>query len=79
MEEKCINVGLDERIKKLNPKKEPLTKEKLRTFKGYENLSDEEISEVLFSIQSFSNILYEYLRAEGNENNNNENQIKIAA
>jgi hypothetical protein len=44
-----------------NRKKEPLTVEKLKTFKGLENLTDEEAQNTLIAIQNFTSILYEYL------------------
>lgn len=49
-----------------NPKKEPLTIEKLRTFKGLENLSDEEAQEMLFQIEALCAILMEAVELENN-------------
>ncbi len=49
------------KVIKLNIKKEPLTNEKLRTFKGLENLSEEEALETLLTIHKFTGILYEFL------------------
>ena len=43
----------------INPEKKPLTIEKLGTFKGSENLSDEEAQETLFAIQALCSILME--------------------
>jgi hypothetical protein len=40
-----------------NPKREPLTVEKLRTFPGFENLSDEEAEDQVHSIHQFCEIL----------------------
>lgn len=45
----------------LNPNKEPLTIEKLKTFKGFENLSEKEATETVFAIQTLANILYEFM------------------
>ena len=44
--------------KLLNPEFEPLTIEKLRTFKGYENTNEEQAAEILESIGQFALILY---------------------
>jgi len=70
----------DEKLRSINPKREPLTIEKLRTFKGMENLTDEQAQELLFSIQAFAIILYDLLATDENEqNNSNTNQNKQAA
>jgi hypothetical protein len=45
----------------LNPTKEPLSSEKLKTFKGLEHLTDEQAKEMIFAIQTFCDILYEYM------------------
>ena len=71
-------------IRELNPNKEPLTVEKLKTFKGFENIDDEKAQETVFAIQTLAAILYEYtmeqqvLKEREKINNNNE-PIKIAA
>ena len=44
--------------KLLNPEFEPLTIEKLRTFKGYENTSEQQAVEILESIGQFAMVLY---------------------
>ena len=44
--------------KLLNPEFEPLTIEKLRTFKGYENTGDGEAAEILESIRQLAFVLY---------------------
>ena len=41
----------------LNPEKRELTAEKLRTFEGYENLTDGEAEEVIQSITAFCMIV----------------------
>ena len=43
----------------INPKKEPLTVEKLRTFPGCEHYSDEEAEQVMQTIHQFAHILFE--------------------
>ena len=43
----------------INPKKEPLTIEKLRTFPGCEHYSDEEAEQVVQTIQQYALILFE--------------------
>lgn len=60
----------------INPKKEPLTIERLRKFKGMEHLSDLEIEEALVGIKTLSTLLIELLK-ENQEANNNE--LKEAA
>lgn len=62
-------------IKTLNPNKEDLTVDKLRTFNGLENLNDTEAQETVFAIQTLANILYDFTR----ELNNKNQQLKIAA
>ena len=44
--------------KLLNPQFEPLTLEKLKTFKGSENISTEQAIEILESIEQFALVLY---------------------
>lgn len=58
----------------LNATKESLTVEKLKTFAGCENLSDEQATETVFALQTFANILYE-LMSEQPKNN----ELKTAA
>lgn len=48
--------------KKLN--EENLTVEKLREFKGFENVGDEEAQEIVASIQELSIILYEFINQD---------------
>lgn len=43
----------------INPKKEPLTVEKLRTFPGCEHYSDEETEQVVQTIHQYALILFE--------------------
>lgn len=45
--------------KSINPKKEPLTIEKLRTFPGCENYSDEEAAAILLTIAQLTHIMFE--------------------
>ena len=47
--------------KLLNPQFEPLTLEKLKTFKGNENISNEQAIEILESIEQFALVLYEVI------------------
>lgn len=47
-------------IKLLNPKREELTPEILRTFPGYENLDEESAKEQCESIKTFARILMDY-------------------
>lgn len=43
----------------INPAKEPLTVEKLRTFPGCEHYSDEEAEQIVQTIHQFAHILFE--------------------
>ncbi|AEV98143.1 hypothetical protein A4D02_33670 [Niastella koreensis] len=43
----------------INPKKEPLTVEKLRTFPGCEHYNDEEAEQVVQTIHQYALILFE--------------------
>lgn len=45
----------------LNPTKEPLSSEKLKSFKGLQHLTDEQAKEMVFAIQTFCDILYEHI------------------
>lgn len=50
--------GTINKPKLLNPEFEPLTIEKFRTFKAYENMSDEQAADILESIGQLVLILY---------------------
>ena len=52
----------------LNPKKEDLTPEKLKTFSGCEALSDQAAIDTVFAIQTFATILYELMSEQRNKN-----------
>ncbi len=52
----------------LNPQRENLTPEKLKTFEGCETLSDEAATETVFAIQTFANILYEFMNEQSKTN-----------
>jgi hypothetical protein len=60
----------------INPKKEPLTIEQLKKFKGCEHLTDAEAEEALLGIKTLSALLIEFLKEE---QNNNSEQLKQAA
>ncbi len=49
--------GHDATFKLINPKKEPLTIEKLRTFKGFEDMSDEEVNMYIDTIDRYLRIV----------------------
>ena len=51
-------IGTINKPKLLNPEFAPITIEKLRTFKGYENTSEEQAIQILESIGQFALILY---------------------
>jgi hypothetical protein len=59
----------------INPKKEPLTVERLRKFKGCEHLTDAEAEEALVGIKTLSALLVELIKEE---NNNSENLNQAA-
>ena len=52
------HAGKINKPKLLNPQFEPLTLEKLKTFKGNENICNEEAIEILESIEQFALVLY---------------------
>jgi len=58
----------------INPKKEPLTVERLRKFKGCEHLTDAEAEEALLGIKTLSALLIELLKEEQNNNSEQLNQ-----
>jgi hypothetical protein len=64
---------------KMNPTKEPLTVEKLKTFKGFEQMNDEELKEYLHHIHQIAVIVVEHLRQQNGEVIEFDNQNKLAA
>lgn len=60
----------------INPKKEPLTADRLKKFRGYENMSDSEVEEAIIGIKTLSTLLIELLKEE---QINNSEQLKKAA
>lgn len=58
----------------INPKKEPLTAERLRKFKGCEQLTDAEAEQALLGIKTLSVLLIELLKEEQNNNSEQLNQ-----
>lgn len=50
----------EKQSKEQQRRKGELTPEKLRTFKGLENVSDEEAEAIIFSVNELSVILYQY-------------------
>ncbi len=48
----------EKRIKLINPKREPLTPEKLRELSGL-NLSDKQADEVIWSLTQFARVLHD--------------------
>ena len=67
------------KLKLLNPNFEPLTAEKLRTFKGWENAPDERVNEAVESIRQFAFILYEIVANESLiKLNNIDNQLVVS-
>ena len=74
---------ITEKISEINPAKEDLTAEKLKSFPGLQMLSDESAKETVFALQTFASILYDFVNEQGKIKNLNEpsntNQSKIAA
>jgi len=50
------------KIVQLNPEKKGLTVEKLRTFKGFENVTDEKALEIIDNLKRFAIIACKYYR-----------------
>lgn len=55
------------KVIQLNPNKDALTTEKLKTFPGCEGLNEEDATATVFALQTLATILYEYM-AENNKN-----------
>lgn len=53
--------NLEEKIKLFNSNNSPLTKEELKSISGFENYSEENLQEALFSINTFCELLNEIL------------------
>jgi len=53
-----------EKIKLINPQRQPLTIEKLRELTGWHHLSDEQATDVIHSIRLFVKILYEAVKKQ---------------
>ena len=72
------SIGTINKPKLLNPEFEPLTIEKLRTFKGYENTGDQQATEILESIQQLALILYVSVKnTPVNSTNTIDNQLVV--
>lgn len=61
-----------------NSSREALTSEKLITFPGFQNVSEEEAQGIVYSIQTLSRIVYEYMMEQKNSFEIN-NPINITA
>ena len=75
MEEKLRKIGI-EKIEALNPKKESLTIDKLKELTGWNELTDEEAQEIIFSIKSLVSIIMGY-QAERDQKENNETEYNL--
>ncbi len=62
-----------------NPSFQPLTLEKLKTFKGMENLSDGELQQTLLEIKVLSTIMIDRLKNQGSDNSENNFNLNDAA
>ena len=47
--------------KRINPTGESLTPEKLITFKGLEGLTEKEAEEIIYSLNTYCSIIYDFL------------------
>ena len=79
---------MDERFKKnetenfirINPKKEPLTIEKLKELTGWDHLTDEQATEVIFSVKALVRLIMELQKdQETKDINETEYNLKQAA
>ena len=61
----------------INPFKEPLTIEKLKTFEDFENTTEEVAKEIIYTIDSLCRIAFEYLLHQKNSVINN--RLNLAA
>jgi hypothetical protein len=52
-------MSTEKKIKLINPKRDPLTPEKLRELSGL-NLSDEQAEEVIWSLTQYARIVYDF-------------------
>jgi hypothetical protein len=68
-------IPLDYKWESINPLKEVLTVEKLRSFEGMGHLSDAEAQEIVYSIRTFSNIVYEFLKEKNSKNEDNNQKL----
>ncbi|MFM2226513.1 MAG: hypothetical protein RJA07_2715 [Bacteroidota bacterium] len=70
---------LIESIIKMNPKKESLTTEKLKMFKGFEDNTEEELQEYVQAIHQMAVIIAEHLSHQNGKVIELDNQNKLAA
>lgn len=49
------------KVIQLNPSKETLTPEKLKTFSGLEGLNEEDATATVFALQTLATVLYEFM------------------
>jgi len=61
----------------INPQKEPLTVEKIKTFKDFENVTDEEALEIIYTIDTLCRITQEYLMNQNRNENTNPLNIVV--
>ncbi|TDX01494.1 hypothetical protein [Dinghuibacter silviterrae] len=52
------------KIKLINPEREPLTVEKLRQLTGWQDISDEQATAIIHSVDLFVRILYDVVAKE---------------
>lgn len=50
--------------KAINPKKEPLTIEKLKSFSGCEHYTDEEAEQILRTFETLTSVMFELMTSE---------------
>ncbi|MFL5763868.1 MAG: hypothetical protein ACJ77K_08010 [Bacteroidia bacterium] len=78
--EENSNETEEKKWSEINPKKEPLTIQRLKELMKREDMSDEEAQEILFAIDAFANIIIEFQNErDQQQKENNEYNLSQAA
>jgi hypothetical protein len=64
--------------REINPRKEPLTIEKLKTFEGFEKMTDEQAQAYLFEIKALSGLIVEFQNELALQQENNQHYKNAA-
>ncbi len=78
MEENLVKIE-PTKIKALNPNKQPLTVDILKTLLGNETMSDEEAGEIVLAIKKLVGIIVDYQYEEEVKENKEKDNLKQAA